>query len=122
METQVQPASTLVLESIQSFGQETAAEAIQPADTRHVEISDNGLDCFCEVFVRPSILAGKLFSAYYVQQMKDQLLFCDGACKKWFHVWCVLCILYFHHHLTHACSNFIGVWGTLRVSQYHFKF
>ena len=68
METQVQPAGTLVLESIQSFGQETAAESIQPADTRHglVEISDNGLHCFCEVFVRPSLLADRLFSAYYV--------------------------------------------------------
>ena len=59
METQVQPTGTQVLESIQSFGQETAAESIQPADMRHdhVEISDNGLDCLCEVFVSPPILA-----------------------------------------------------------------
>lgn len=91
METQVQPTGTQVLESIQSFGQETAAEAIQPANMRHddVEISDNGLDCFCQVFVRPSILASRLFSAYYIQQVEDQLVFCDGACKKWYHVWSV---------------------------------
>lgn len=92
METQVQPAFTQVLESIQSFGQETATEAIQPADMHHGhdEISDNGLDCLCEVFVRPSILAsGVFFPTYYIQQIEDQLLFCDGACKKWFHVWSV---------------------------------
>ena len=89
METQVQPAVTQVLESIESFGQETAAEAIEPADVLkgRVEMSDNGLGCFCEVFVRPSILASGLFSAYFIQQMEDQLLFCDGPCKKWFHVW-----------------------------------
>jgi hypothetical protein len=144
METQVLPAGTQVLESIQSFGQETAAEAIQPANMRHGqdeisdngleagaqileslqsfgqetaaeaiqsanmrhgrdEISDNGLDCFCEVFVRPSILAGRLFSTYYIQQVEDQLLFCDGACKKWFHVWSVYSTS-FHHYLSHACS------------------
>jgi hypothetical protein len=69
METQVQPAGTQVLESIQSFGQETAAETIEPANMRphgDVEISDNGLDCFCEVFVRPSIPEiGLFFSLLY---------------------------------------------------------
>ena len=51
---------TQVLESIQSFGQETTTEAIQPVDTHHGhdKISDNGLNCFCEVFVGPPILAG----------------------------------------------------------------
>ena len=63
METQVQPAGTQVLESIQSFGQETAAESIQPANIHRgdVKISDNGLDCLCEVFVGPPILARGLF-------------------------------------------------------------
>jgi hypothetical protein len=105
METQVQPAVTQVLESIQSFGQETAAEAIQPADMRHgrVKMSDNGLDCFCEVVVRPSILASGLFFNLLFQQMKDQLLFCDGACKKWFHVWSVY-YTSFHDYLSHARS------------------
>jgi hypothetical protein len=58
METQVLPAGTQVIESIQSFGQETATEAIEPANTRHGndKTNDNGLDCFCEVFVRRSIL------------------------------------------------------------------
>ena len=48
METQVQPAVTVGLESTESFGQETASEAIQPADMPHgrAEMSDNGLDCF----------------------------------------------------------------------------
>ena len=58
METQVLPAGTQVLESIQSFRQETATEAIKPANTRHGhdKTSGNGLHCFCEVFVRRSIL------------------------------------------------------------------
>lgn len=95
----------LVLESLQSFGQETAAEAIQPAIMRHGrdETSDNGLNCFCEVFVRPSTLKGGLFAAYYIEQVKDQLLFCDGACKKWFHVWSVY-YTSFHYYLSHTCS------------------
>jgi len=57
METQGLPTGTQVLKSIQSFGQETAAEAIQPANMRHGrdETSDNGLDCFCKVSVRSSV-------------------------------------------------------------------
>ena len=102
METQVQPTETQVLESIQSFEQETAAEAIQSADMRHDHV-DNGLDCVCKVFVGLSILAGRILSAYYIQQIEDQLLFCDGACKKWFHVWFVYCTS-IHHYLSQACS------------------
>ena len=104
METQALPADTQVLESIQSFGHETAAEAIQSASMRHGhdEISDNGLNCLCEVFVRPSIQASRFFSAYYTQQVEDQILFCDGACKKWFHVWSVYCTS-INHYLSHAC-------------------
>ena len=112
METQVQPAGTQALESIQSFGQETATEAIQPADMRHglVEMSDNGLDCLCEVLVRiSSILTGRLFSAYHIQQIEDQVLFCDGPCKKWFHVWSIYIILPFattYLMLVHRCMGY----------------
>ncbi|KAF8809119.1 hypothetical protein BYT27DRAFT_7095073 [Phlegmacium glaucopus] len=67
------PTGAQVLESIQSFGQETTAEVIQPANMRHGhderERSDNGLDCFCKVAI------------------EDELLFCDSGCEKWFHVW-----------------------------------
>jgi hypothetical protein len=102
METQDQPQ---VPESIQSFGQETAAETIQSADMRHdhFEISHNGLGCFCEVVVSLSILAGRLLSAYHIQQIEGQLLFCEGACKKWFHVWSVYNSS-FDHYLSHVYS------------------
>ena len=91
METQVLPADTRVLESIQSFGQETAPEIIRPTNMRHDcdKTKDNGLDCLCQIFVRFSILTSRVFSIYYMQQTEDQLLFCDGACKKWFHIWFV---------------------------------
>jgi hypothetical protein len=64
METQDQPQ---VPESIQSFGQETAAETIQSADMRHdhFEISHNGLGCFCEVVVSLSILEETFVSLSY---------------------------------------------------------
>lgn len=85
METQVQPAvSTQVLESIESFGQETPAEAIQPADMRHgrVEMSDNGLDCFCEVFVRPSILASGLFQLIRSNRWRINCCFATARVKN----------------------------------------
>ena len=67
IETQVQPPGTQVLESIQSFGQETVAEAIQRTNVHDNETSDNGLDCLCEVFVCPSIPTTRLFTAHYIQ-------------------------------------------------------
>lgn len=123
METQVLPAGTQVLESIQSFGQDTAAEAIQPANMRHGhdETSDNGLDCFCKVFVRPSSQISSLSSTSHIQQVEDQLLFCEGACKKWFHAWFVY-YTSFYHYLSQA-GPFIGAWGTLTaVPKYHSEY
>ena len=53
LETQVLPVGTQVLESIQLFGQETAAEAIHSVNIPHGhdETNDNDLNYFCEVFV-----------------------------------------------------------------------
>lgn len=84
METQVQPAATVGLESTESFGQETASEAIQPADMPHgrAEMSDNGLDCFCEVFVRPSILASGLSKLIISNRWKINCCFATAHVKN----------------------------------------
>lgn len=87
----------------------------------HEEANEDGLDCFCQVFVRPSILTAKPSSGCYIQQTGGDLIFCDGECKKWLHVWSIIYIFPF----TITCLRpliFIGAWGTLAVLQYHREF
>lgn len=100
METQFLLTDAQVLESIQSLEQETSAEAMQSDNVRHdhEEANEDGLDCFCQVFVRPSILTAKPFSGCYIQQTGGDLIFCDGGCKKWLHVWSIIYI-YFRSRL-----------------------
>lgn len=118
METQ----DAQVLESIQSFGQETAAEAIKPAKVHHApdQASDNSLGCFCEVLVRSSILMAKFFSAYCNSRQK--MIYCSAKAGVKNGSTFGLYIILFFASTYLSLFHFIGVWGTHTILQRYPKF
>ncbi|KDR73549.1 hypothetical protein GALMADRAFT_617548 [Galerina marginata CBS 339.88] len=73
LETQALPRITSPLESIQSFRQDVIQVRGTKSATvgRQHELQDHGLQCDCDI------------------SLEDMCCYCEGGCKRWFHVWCV---------------------------------
>ncbi|KIM48812.1 hypothetical protein M413DRAFT_86715 [Hebeloma cylindrosporum] len=59
------------LESIQSFPETVKGDSIQNPSLEGPEQSDSGLQCECGI------------------STEAECCFCEGGCKRWFHVWCM---------------------------------
>lgn len=87
---ETQPLEGDKVESIESFKTPPPCESVRTSPTviYVTEDDDNGLDCDCEIDVSPRLLYYyKKYEASRLLQIEDETFFCEGGCKKWFHVW-----------------------------------
>ncbi|KAJ3513750.1 hypothetical protein NLJ89_g2778 [Agrocybe chaxingu] len=74
LETQATPQGPVVSDSIESFGASNETDTIQSDGLLLAgeRLSDNGLQCECGI-----------------PEEDGTFVFCEGGCKKWFHLWCM---------------------------------